>query len=415
MDILPTTSKNSKEAAPELKLTLPDIGRTQLTDEFAEPTTDEILLADHAGIDPWFFDGDNVLTAFNRLSLVDKKKLSSITGFLDGIEIIGDLVRKETEGQLSIADSLQPAEVALLDKAKTALTTMSTEGYEPSHFSLSPMQRLRALGSAAITSGSTGALLFALPQWAQFGMYGVAAGGAALSVPVLKELIHEGREITKSATRGEECVAIITGIEKKLAEDGAMLTVPNIDIELDLDKIKRSSEPEYVALRHVAVDHAKSVELPTKNFGEVVLATLFSGGFRALKQRTLDINPADATTRLIDRVQETNPEYLSALWRGNKKGNGIKPILEELATAQTKLQQQIERQEKILSIDNDVEGEAKDDVQTVKHLGQLRGEAQKRVDIAVLRLVKLRQDTMRYLGQHEAHEVSTFTWPLLEK
>jgi len=415
MDRLPTTPDSSVRDDLSRSLDLPDISRAHHPVGTLEPSSDEIALAEHAGIDPWFFEGDNVSKAFDKLWLIDKQSLSNIVSFLDGIDVVGNLACKRTDDCLLVADTLHPAEAELLEKAKAALAAMRAEDYTPTKVALSVAQKIRATGSVAMTSSGVGVAMLSLPVWAQAGMYGLAAGGVALGVPVVKEVWREVRDIIDDAKRGKECVELLSNLEKKLDDAGSFMAIPDTTIELDIDRIKRSTDPDYLAFKQTIVEHGKSLELPKKTFGQAVLATLFSGGLRAVQLRTLEINPADATTRLIENVQETNPEYLSALWSGTGKVNGIKPIIEEIVTAKMKLDRQVRRQDTILAIDNDTVDEKRDDVQTVRSLEANRHEAQKGVDIAVLRLVKLRQDAMRYLGEHKPGQVVHTTWPLLEQ
>lgn len=407
-----------------------------------EPTNEELMREANGGIDPWFLTGNNAALALEEYRMSGAEGGQSID-FIERVKLIGDFAILQVNDGIKIVDTLSPADATLIRASKHVRRSSPerlgqrllglAETTPPPVLTTAEKWKV-AIGVVLASSGIT-PIVFAMPQLAQMGVYGVAVGGAGLGLSAARSAwqgikerqeIAETKEQEKAALlqRGEELAAILAQSQRKLLDDRATF-VPDKVINIDLKKLKKR-----VSDRSIADDiekQLKDIDPPTAdemddmqrrmwgptsdmsywlvNYGELITRKDINEAIEAIrdgrKERkkrryTLDFNPAKAVTAMMEGIYHTNPEYLPQAWHG-AGASGIKQHVQQIAGLYDELHRGDRELERIKTINDGMQYEHNGDKMTERQHAAVRQEKETALHIAALGFIRFGQDITKYL------------------
>ncbi len=418
-----------------------------------EPTNDELARESNGGIDPWFLEGDNTKLALEKYYLEgDEKHGRAISSALEHTSLIGNLAVRTAENGMFVADTLSSAEAALLRQLTRFSFWVNTYESAPNNAAyrqfmsvnkapmvpkLTTAEKWKAAVGAVLASSGIAPLLTMMPQMAQMGMFGVAAGGAGLGLSVAKTAwqnaearkeIAENKEREGAALlqRGEELATLLEPSVRKLL-DGTAMFVPGEKISINLKDLKKQlrSNESYA---QVIDSQLNSIDPPTEDekydmqeqtwgpaldvvdkaadYGvrsisqediDRALQALHDGRKNRKKRKhTLDFHPAEAVTAMLAGIHHTNPEYLLRAWHGAEKP-GIKQHVQRIASLHAELHRGDTELKRIQRINDGMQYEHNGDKVTERRYADMRREKETALHITVLEFIKFGQDVTNYL------------------
>ena len=412
-------------------LNLPDIGRSRDIDSAGrphatvEPTNEELRSQELGGLEPWVFDREQLKSALYTHSelLQGGEDSFAIKSLVGNVQLMNGLTIYYHDEVLAISDGdqINPAEKELIVLAREALDSMREEEYEDSSRSqnnlLSRTYKLGAGAAAAIGGGlGIGGWASSLPYMTATGAAGVLAGAAAW---VGGSIWQYRRDENSRHERARYVADVFQNIESKLRDSDGVTTVQDLQVSIDLKKAKKLPEAQYPGLKETAQylmegDFGYDAQDPRQ-----LLAAMFqdwkerviSRDFRPRKHN-LTIDMQSVVTQLLRNVHEVDDTYVDQLWRGDERGYGLRTLVTAVEAAQESLDEHVTRGVGIRAIDDEWYME-RVDRKTEKILKRRKGELQQDLDIAVLRLLKLRREVAHHLGSTRSAVPAQGIWPLL--
>lgn len=414
--------------ASSLDISLPGTGvadhdkQTELAKNI-EPTNEELRRQEYGGIDSWFFEGTNLEQALQKVFDKDIDRAEELFKSLEGQVHIGGLVLQGDGSDSLVTDTLHPAQVKLLLNAKIALEHIFGSIAETDNNSRGISRSAIAVGGTALGTAAGLVAPAVIPELAAMSTYGPVvggiAGGIAFGIPLARGIWDRWQVSSALKKRGEECAEIVEGLQQKILNNTDAIRISNDWFDdIDLKKIKKSRDPDFLPFVEVVEKHQDSIRSHTKKVGEAILAKIRGEYYdRKGKRRSKDelwFNPHQASVQILQKLDEVNSSLPMEVWQGIDGQTDMKSIMRRISGTTSQLLQLDLKEDVVLGIDDDAKHQRKDDVETSRHFNARRAELKKQQTLAILEFIRLRQFVMRELSPAGSGLVSPATWPAMQ-
>lgn len=397
-----------------------ELGRDENAVEVPEPTTEELRRQELGGIDPWFFEGTNIEQALQKVVEKDLERARKLFELLEEQTHIGGLVLQGDGSDTFVTDTLHPAEIKLLQDAKASFEHYFRDESETDESHSGVSKGIAVLGGGALGTAVGLITPLAVPELAAMSTYGPIvggiAGGIAFGAPFVKGIWERWQTSMVMEARGDECVDLLEGIQQKILNDtGATRLVDDWLDDIDLKKIKKSHDPDFMPYLDVVEEHQESIRSHTKKVGEAIMAKIrgeyYDHKGKRRSKNELWFNPKEAAEQILQKLQDIDPSLPMELWRGIDGQTDMKSIMQRISGVTAELAELEKREEVVLSIDNDARHQQKDDVEATERFNDGREVLKKQQALAILEFIRLRQFVMRELSPTGSGLVSPAKWP----